>query len=186
MRKRPPPRGVEAGLGRSAVGRGSSHVDTQGCLDDDDEWKVKDGDRGGIGTPPTAAARRRRRRARVGSPDAVPPRAAERGTRLRLVVAVLCAQRTSAPSPISVVVIVESEAGKSRIFFAQARTSHRLLAPSPALPLLLSGPWSKRYQLECVEVKLGLEARVRGRDIWCENGRYWPTMRCWGVRLRRG
>jgi hypothetical protein len=23
----------EAGLGRSAVGRGSSHVDTQGCLD---------------------------------------------------------------------------------------------------------------------------------------------------------
>ena len=180
MRKRPPPRGVEAGLGRSAVGRGSSHVDTQGCLDDDDEWKVKDGDRGGIGTPPTAAARRRRRRARVGC------RMPCRGARYAVEVAVLCAQRTSAPSPISVVVIVESEAGKSRIFLAQARTSHRLLAPSPALPLLLSGPWSKRYQLECVEVKLGLEARVRGRDIWCENGRYWPTMRCWGVRLRRG
>jgi hypothetical protein len=170
----------EAGLGRSAVGRGSSHVDTQGCLDDDDEWKVKDGDRGGIGTPPTAAARRRRRRARVPSWFAGCRAADERGTRLRL--------RFFGPKNIGTITDqCRRVCRKSRIFFAQARTSHRLLAPSPALPaLLLSGPWSKRYQLECVEVKLGLEARVRGRGIWCENGRYWPTMRCWGVRLRRG
>lgn len=103
----------------------------------------------------------------------------ERGTRLRL--------RFFGPKNIGTITDqCRRVCRKSRIFFAQARTSHRLLAPSPALPLLLSGPWSKRYQLECVEVKLGLEARVRGRGIWCEKGRYWPTMRCWGVRLRRG
>lgn len=177
MRKRPPPPAARPGSGgrRSGGGRRMStrraastrrRVEGQGW---GSRWNRNSAHCRG---PPPAAPR--------ASWFAGCRAADERGTRLRL--RFFGPRRTSAPSPISVVVFVESR----EIFLAQARTSHRLLAPSPALPLLLSGPWSKRYQLECVEVKLGLEARVRGRGIWCENGRYWPTMRCWGVRLRRG